>query len=514
MFPSPTRCRGGGQNALQPYTLQGRDQACTDPTGSCFRMSLASAAAADLDPRHRPGVVQNLALLAQYTSALAGFAPEPPATHETDAATPANTVGGEHAALIQQLNARNRALRAFTRIFAVDRSGAGVRTPAEGALAGVPFAVKDLFDVQGLTTTAGAAMRVDAAPAARDAEVVRRLKAAGAVLVGTTNMDEFAYGFATVNAHFGTTRNPHDPARLAGGSSGGSAAAVAAGLVPFALGSDTNGSIRVPAALCGIYGLRSTHGQVPLQGVFPFVQALDVAGPFARSLDLLQTVHEVMAGTALAQVDVAGLRIARLGGWFARNLDPDLRAGLDGISAALEISGAVELPQAEQSRRAAFVMTAMEGGFLHRQALRTSPDGFDPAVRDRLLAGLLQPAEHWLQVQRFAEWFGQAMARLWQHLDVLIAPAVPCVAPRIDQASIEVDGQQVSARANLGMFTQPLGLAGCPVLAVPLHRPGRLPLGVQLVAAPGREDRLFALARQLEAIGLTGVSPPPAEGQA
>jgi len=183
---------------------------------------------------------------------------------------------------------------------------------------------------------------------------------------------------------------------------------------------------------------------------------------------------------------MAGLRIARLGGWFARNLDPDLRAGLDGISAALEISSPVELPQAEQSRRAAFVMTAMEGGFLHRQALRTNPDGFDPAVRDRLLAGLLQPAEHWLQVQRFAEWFGQAMARLWQHLDVLIAPAVPCVAPRIDQASIEVDGQQVSARANLGMFTQPLGLAGCPVLAVPLHRPGRLPLGVQLVAADGR----------------------------
>jgi aspartyl-tRNA(Asn)/glutamyl-tRNA(Gln) amidotransferase subunit A len=153
-------------------------------------------------------------------------------------------------------------------------------------------------------------------------------------------------------------------------------------------------------------------------------------------------------------------------------------------------------------------MTAIEGASLHRTALQVQPDDFDPAVRDRLLAGLQQPARVLLDVQRFAQGFRAAMAQLWDRLDVLIAPAVPCVAPRIDQANIEIDGQPVSARANLGLFTQPLGLAGCPVLAVPLWRPGQLPLGVQLVAAPGREDRLFAVARQLEALGLTGAHPP------
>ncbi|WDS36647.1 AtzE family amidohydrolase [Pseudoxanthomonas sp.] len=463
------------------------------------------------DPATRPGVIQNLALLADYGAALAAFDGDGPVASAPGVASPrANTVGAGHAPLIARIRQDNPRYLAFTRIFDVAADGQPPVVPAmpAPALADVPFAVKDLFDVQGLPTTAGAAMRVDAAPASRDAEVVRRLKAAGAVLVGTTNMDEFAYGFATVNAHFGTTCNPHDVSRLAGGSSGGSAAAVAAGLVPFALGSDTNGSIRVPAALCGIYGLRSSHGQVPLDGVFPFVEALDVAGPFARSLDLLQTVHEVMADASLAPVDVAALRIGRLGGWFDANLDPELRTGLLQVADALGANGLIELPQARASRMAAFVMTAIEGAHLHRATLRTQPDAFDPAVRDRLLAGLLQPAEVLLDVQRFAAWFRAAMTQLWEQVDVLIAPAVPCVAPRIDQATIEIDGQPVSARANLGIFTQPLGLAGCPVLAVPLWRSGQLPLGVQLVAAPGREDRLFAVARRLEALGLTGAHPP------
>ncbi|MCF5946690.1 AtzE family amidohydrolase, partial [Xanthomonas perforans] len=177
-------------------------------------------------------------------------------------------------------------------------------------------------------TTAGAAVRAHCPPASRDAAVVQRLSDAGAVLVGTANMDEFAYGFATVNAHYGTTANPHDLQHLAGGSSGGSAAAVAAGLVPFALGSDTNGSIRVPAALCGIYGLRPTHGAVPLDGVFPFVDALDVAGPFATSVADLRRIHEVLRGQPLPSCHAGNLRVARLGGWFERNLDPDLEAGL------------------------------------------------------------------------------------------------------------------------------------------------------------------------------------------
>lgn len=474
---------------------------------------------------YQPGIARNTALLDGYARLLETFAPAPPA--------PVTPIPGAIATLLHQarrgdgqagrnaqdtlvrIERANPALAAFTRLLPERLAAGAAQVEAAvaaggdgGALAGVPFAVKDLFDVAGLPTTAGAAMRADAAPAAHDAAVVQRLCQAGAVLAGTTNMDEFAYGFATVNAHYGTTANPHDPQRLAGGSSGGSAAAVAARLVPFALGSDTNGSIRVPAALCGIYGLRPTHGRVPLEGVFPFVDALDVAGPFATSVDDLLRVYRVMAADACVLPDPARLRIARLGGWFARNLDAELAAGLDAVAAHLGVSRLVELPEAERARAAAFVMTGIEGGHRHLAALRENAAGFDPAVRDRLLAGLQQPARVLLDVQQFAAWFRQAMARLWDEVDVLVAPAVPCVAPRADQDSIEIDGKPVSARANLGIFTQPLGLAGCPVLAAPLWRPGRLPLGLQLIAAPGREDRLFALAARLERDGLVGSSPP------
>lgn len=477
---------------------------------------MSASPAISIRPEWQPGIDRNLALLGGFGDVLAGFAPPSAAPASADVALPGQAVARAGRALAR-IEVANPGLCALTRVLG-DRAraeaavldaahAAGLPT---GPLAGTTFAVKDLFDVAGLPTTAGAAIRADALPAACDAEAVRRLGAAGAVLAGTTNMDEFAYGFATVNAHHGTTRNPHDAQRLAGGSSGGSAAAVAAGLVDFALGSDTNGSIRVPAALCGLYGLRPTHGQVPLEGVFPFVDALDVAGPFARTLPLLRAVHAAMAGRDAGTVDAGRLRIARLGGWFARNLDADFGPALDAVCARLGATHTLELPEAERSRAAAFVLTGAEGGHRHRAALATHGDGFDPATRDRLLAGLRLPAPVILDAQRFAAWFAGAMARLWDGVDVLVAPAVPCVAPRIDAETIEIDGKPVSARANLGILTQPLGLAACPVLAVPLKRPGLLPLGLQLVAAPGREDRLFAVAEVLESAGLTGFTPPPA----
>lgn len=476
---------------------------------------------------YHPGIQRNTDLLNGYAQLLGEFvapAESEPASGPGQIAaitTATRTTPGHALAHTGRTLARiaeaNPALSAFTRILPERAHADAARVQASlasgrdgGTLAGVPFAVKDLFDVAGLPTTAGAAIRADAAPAPHDALLVQRLIEAGAILVGTTNMDEFAYGFATVNAHYGTTRNPHDPARLAGGSSGGSAAAVATGLVPFALGSDTNGSIRVPAALCGIYGLRPSHGSLPLDGVFPFVEAFDVAGPFATSVADLRLVHEAMANAPLPDCDASALRIARLGGWFARNLDPELAAGLDALATRLGIAAARELPDAQRARAAAFVMTAAEGGFRHRAALATHAAGFDPATRDRLLAGLQLPAAAIADAHRFAAWFDGAMRRLWDEVDVLVAPAVPCVAPRIDEETIVIDGQPVSARANLGILTQPLGLARCPVLAAPLKRPGRLPLGVQLIAAPGREDRLFALAARLEHDGLTGYSAPEA----
>jgi aspartyl-tRNA(Asn)/glutamyl-tRNA(Gln) amidotransferase subunit A len=412
---------------------------------------------------------------------------------------------------IARIRARDGAIGAVTRLLedraltearAVDAVVAAGGDP--GPLAGVPYGVKDLFDVAGLSTTAGAAMRRDATPASGDAEAIARMRAAGAVLVATLNMDEFAYGFATVNAAFGTTRNPHDLDRLAGGSSGGSAAAVASGMLPLTLGSDTNGSIRVPAALCGLYGLKPAHGSLPMAGVFPFVDSFDDIGPFATSIADLKLAWQALGGVSGA----SGARVARLGGWFEANMAPELREMIDLLDAHLGGLTRIEFPEVDRARSAAFLMTAAEGGARHLPELRRRPLEFDPATRDRLMAGAMLPAAHYLAAQAFRETFRAAVNALFEHHDVLIAPCVGEVAPRIDDPFITVDGTRVPARAHLGRLTQPLSFIGLPVIAVPLRRAGTLPLGLQLVGTPGREGALFALAERLEADGLTGFSPP------
>lgn len=377
-----------------------------------------------------------------------------------------------------------------------------------GPLAGVPFGVKDLFDVAGLPTTAGSALYERASPAAEDAEAIRRLRGAGAVLVATLNMDEFAYGFATINARYGTTRNPHDLTRLAGGSSGGSAAAVAAGLLPFSLGSDTNGSVRVPASLCGLYGLKPTHGDLPLGGVFPFAESFDDTGPFTATLADMVAVWEVLSGRSASEDEGEALRIARLGGRLRENADPAQIEAMDGIAPDAPI---IEIPDVARARSAAFLITASEGGKLHRAALARKPMAFDPQVRDRLIAGALLPPALYEEAQAFRARFKAAILDLIADHDVLLAPATPTVAPLIADPRILIDGVMTAARADLGIHTQPISFAGLPALSLPLRRPGQLPLGLQLIGKPGGEPALFRFAAELEERGITGFTPAPFE---
>ncbi|OYW49949.1 MAG: AtzE family amidohydrolase [Novosphingobium sp. 28-62-57] len=392
--------------------------------------------------------------------------------------------------------------RALAEAAAVDAKIALGQDP--GPLAGVPYGVKDLFDVEGLPTTAGSAVRAHAAPASADAEAIVRLNAAGAVLTATVNMDEFAYGFATINATYGTTRNPHDLARLAGGSSGGSAAAVAAGLLPFALGSDTNGSIRVPASLCGLYGLKPAHASLPLQGTFPFAESFDDIGPFTASLEDMALVWGVLRGEPIPAAS-GKTRIARLGGRFCENADPAQLAAIDAIAPNAPL---LELPDIARARSAAFLITAYEGGQLHRATLATSALAYDPAVRDRLLAGALLPEELYAKAKAFRADFLSRLNNLITDFDVLLAPATPCSAPLITDPRIMIDGALSPARADLGIHTQPITFTALPALAVPLWRPGQLPLGLQLIGKPGGEGALLALAAQLEHDGITGVTAP------
>ena len=389
-------------------------------------------------------------------------------------------------------------------------------------LQGLPFAVKNLFDLQGLATLAGSKIERDAQPAPRDAALVRRLEAAGAVCVGALNMDEYAYGFTTENTHYGATRNPHDLSRISGGSSGGSAAAVAAGQVPLTLGSDTNGSIRVPSSLCGVFGLKPTFGRLSRAGSYPFVASLDHLGPFTRSVAELSAAYDVMQGADAddpAQVQrpvqptvqvlargAEGLRIGVLGGWFESMAQEPARAAVALAARSLGATQEVLWPEVDRARTAAFIITNAEGATLHLADLQRRPQDFDPHTRDRFLAGAQLPAAWVLQAQRVRHWFARQVAASFAQVDVLLAPATPCTAPAIGTEWLHINGQQLPARPSMGLLTQPVSAIGLPVATVPLWgldpAAPHLPIGVQVIAAPWREDLCLRVARALEAAGV------------
>lgn len=419
---------------------------------------------------------------------------------------------------IQQGDAR---LNSFTALFpeaalhAADRIDAAIAQGDDpGVLGGVPFAAKNLFDIEGVVTLAGSKINADNPPATQDATAIARLKRAGAILVGALNMDEYAYGFVTENAHYGPVHNPHDLNRIAGGSSGGSAAAVAGGLVPFTLGTDTNGSIRVPAALCGIFGLKPTYGRLSRAGVAFLSTSLDHIGPLARSPRDIATIFDVLQGAdpkdpacttrpserCLPQLNqgISGLRIAVADGYFQDGGMAEAIAAVEQIANALGVTQRVSLPESHRARAAAYLITASEGGHQHLTDLRTCPQDFDPATRDRFLAGALIPNAWYLQAQRFRRWYRDQVRELFNIVDVILAPTTPYPATPIGQTSITIQGEETLIRPNLGLYTQPLSFIGLPVLSVPVVRPeGSLPLGVQIIAAPYQEASILRVAQGL-----------------
>lgn len=384
----------------------------------------------------------------------------------------------------------------------IDQRIAACQDP--GPLAGVPIAVKNLFEVQGLPTRAGSKILRDAAPAKFDAPTLSKLIKAGAILLGALNMDEFAYGFVTENSHDGTTRNPHDITRIAGGSSGGSAAAVAGGLAAITLGSDTNGSIRLPAGLCGIFGLKPSYGRIDHSGTFPFVDSFDHLGPFARSSADLSLAYHLMQNNdpSGAVPTIQPSRVAILDDWFEQSAEDEMLKAVAKVARGLGATAKATLPRADIARAAAFCITAFEGGQLHKQNLITRPQDFDPATRPRLIAGALQPAETIFQAQRFRSWFQAEAKKLFERFDLLLAPATPCVAPLIGQKTMILNGSEVPVRPNLGLYTQPISFIGLPVVCVPVTDGGLLPRGVQIIAAPGCERQALAAAALLERDGV------------
>ena len=433
---------------------------------------------------------------------------------------------------LSRIAAHDSRLNSFTDVISARARATAGRVDATiaaggkvGPLAGVPFAVKNLFDIEGLPTRAGSKINRDRAASSRDATLIERLEAVGAVLVGALNMGEYAYDFTGENVHDGPSRNPHDLTRMAGGSSGGSGSAVGGGLVPLALGSDTNGSIRVPSSFCGIFGLKPTYGRLSRARSFPFVASFDHLGPFARTTRDLAIAYDAMQGpdaddaacvdrpiepvTPLLAQGIGNLRIAVAGGYFKTSLSSEAREAMACVAKALSVTREIEIPEAARARAAAFVITTTEGASLHLDRLRSRPRDFDPAVRDRLFAGAMIPSVYVDRAQKFRRSYRAKVVELFKTVDVILAPSTPCVAPKIGQATFVLDGVEMPVRPNIGIHTQPISFIGLPVAAVPVPLEP-MPIGVQIIAAPWREDVALRVAYALEQAGVVQ-APRPGE---
>jgi aspartyl-tRNA(Asn)/glutamyl-tRNA(Gln) amidotransferase subunit A len=428
---------------------------------------------------------------------------------------------------LARITAHDPVLNAFTDVLADrarKRAAAIDADKKKGPLAGVPFAVKNLFDVTGLPTRAGSKINRSLPPSPHDQPLIARLEAAGAVLVGALNMGEYAYDFTGENVHDGNAHNPHDTGRMTGGSSSGSGGAVAGGLVPLSLGSDTNGSIRVPASFCGLFGLKPTYGRLSRARSFPFVSSFDHLGPLARTSRDLSVAYDAMQGPDAEDpvcVDrppeptaptlargTDGLRIAVAGGYFRKGAFPEACVAVQRVAAALGANTDIEIPEAARARSAAYIITASEGASLHLERLRTHAADYDPAVRDRLIAGAMIPAALVNRAQKFRRWYRGEVLKLFEHIDAILAPATPCTAPAIGQKTIVLDGVELPLRPSIGIYTQPISFIGLPVVAVPVPL-SPMPIGVQIICAPWREDIGLRIAYALEQAGVC-VAPRPA----
>ena len=385
-----------------------------------------------------------------------------------------------------------------------------------GPLHGVPYALKDLYDTAGVRTTGGSRIFGERIPTT-DATVVRRLAEAGAILLGKLNMVEFAYGPEGLNPHYGHARNPWDAAthRMAGGSSSGSGVAVAAGLAPGALGSDTGGSIRIPASLCGITGLKPTYGRVSRTGVLPLAWSMDHVGPMTRTVADSALMLRVMAGydpadpsTSVLPVpdylaaltgDIKGLRVGVLRHFFLDGAAPAVRNAVEAAVKTLAAAGAVvdevKLERVSLATAGSLAVVAAEALAYHAERLRTRAGEYDPDVARRLRVSAFIGGVHYVRAQQVRALVREEVDAALARRDVLLAPATPIVAPALDERQVTVGDGTADVRSALLRFTRPFSFSGHPACTLPCgFTQGGLPVGMQLVGRPFDEATVLRAA--------------------
>ncbi len=388
-----------------------------------------------------------------------------------------------------------------------------------GPLHGIPIALKDLFWTRGVRTTAGSKILRDFVPS-EDAAVVARLREAGAVIVGKTNMHEFAFGPINTNPHFGDARNPWDPGRVTGGSSGGSAAAVAASMCSAALGSDTGGSIRIPAAWCGTFGIKPTYGRVSRHGVVPLAWSLDTVGPLTKTAEDAALLLGAVAGwdardpacvrepvpdyAAELSRPVAGLKVAVLREYVADPNEPEVLAEFQAALDVLRRLGMqvdeLSVPEAEWAAGASTAVMFSEAASYHEENLRDRPGDLGPDVRARLEQGLLIAATDYLKGQRIRRLLVDRFAEVTRRYDAVVCPTVPSTAPRLDQDAIEYEGLREARAATATRHTRLFNLTGQPAASVPCgFASNGMPVGMHIAAAPFAEATVLRIAHAYEA---------------
>ena len=411
-------------------------------------------------------------------------------------------------------------INAFITLLAEDAKASAREAEAEiaaggyrGPLHGIPIALKDLFYTQGVRTTAGSKILKDFVPS-EDAEAVARLKRAGAVILGKTNMNEFAYGPTGANPHYGNVHNPWDPERLPGGSSSGSAAAVSGGMASAAMGSDTGGSIRIPASLCGVTGLKPTYGRVSRHGAVPCGWSLDHVGPLCRTAEDAALVLAAIAGwdpkdpassrepvsnyRADLEGGVSGLKLAVLLEYSTDPMDPEVVAAFHKALDVLRGLGAnveeVSVPEVQYAMPASTAILSTECTAYHENRLRTQPDDYSPEVRSRLEAGLMVAATDYLKGQRIRRLLVERLATLLKGYDALLCPTEPTAAPRFDQETISFGDYAEGKIAALTRHTRLFNLAGLPAASLPCgFTSGGLPIGLQIAGAPFADGKVLRI---------------------